>query len=302
MNTERRQIVVGGLPVQIVRKAIKNLHLGVYPPNGRVRVAAPLAVSDRAVRLAVVGKLGWIKRQRARFADQPRQSRRELVSGETHYFLGRRYRLRVIEHPGPGRVVLRSRTTLELWVRAGSDANARDQVLQRWYRDRLRELVPPLLAKWEPVLGVHAADWRIKEDEDQVGRVQRGCRPDLAESGSGEEARTVPRVPRHPRARPPRRATPQRSFPGLDGKTPSAVASVSGRAEFRSARARELELLSPVGTDGSAIPPLAGGRKRGAPSGAERSPVTSASVASTRWGCLRTGPALGGPEGSMRCE
>src|SRR5438128_999012 len=119
MSTERRHIVVGGLPVQIVRKAIKNLHLGVYPPNGRVRVAAPLAVSDHAVRLAVVGKLGWIKRQRARFADQPRQSQRELVSGESHYFLGRRYRLRVIEHPGSGRVVLRGRTTLELWVRAG---------------------------------------------------------------------------------------------------------------------------------------------------------------------------------------
>ena len=169
MNTERRQIVVNGLPVQIVRKAIKNLHLGVYPPNGRVRVAAPLAVSDHAVRLAVVGKLGWIKRQRARFEDQPRQSQRELLSGETHYFLGRRYRLRVIEHPGPGHVVLRSRTTLELWVRAGSDASARDRVLQRWYRDRLSELVPPLLAKWEPVLGVHAADWRIRKMKTKWG-------------------------------------------------------------------------------------------------------------------------------------
>ena len=68
MNTEKRQIVVSGLVIQIVRKAIKNLHLGVYPPNGRVRVAAPLAVTDNAVRLAVIGKLGWIKRQQARFA------------------------------------------------------------------------------------------------------------------------------------------------------------------------------------------------------------------------------------------
>jgi hypothetical protein len=169
MNTERRQIVVGGLAVQIVRKAIKNLHLGVYPPNGRVRVAAPLAASDHAVRLAVVGKLGWIKRQRARFADQPRQSRRELVSGETHYFLGRGYRLRVIEHRGPCRVMLRSRTTLELWVRPASDASARDRALQRWYRDRLRELVPPLLAKWEPLLGLHAADWRIKKMKTKWG-------------------------------------------------------------------------------------------------------------------------------------
>lgn len=77
------------MQVQVFRKDIKNLHLGVYPPHGRVRVAAPLRVSDEAVRLAVIGKLGWIKRQRARFEAQPRQSAREMVSGESHYFLGR---------------------------------------------------------------------------------------------------------------------------------------------------------------------------------------------------------------------
>ena len=92
-----------------------------------------------------------------------------MISGETHYFLGRRYRLRVIAHQGPGRVVLRSRTKLELWVRAGSDANARHRVLQRWYRDRLRELVPPPLAKWEPVLCVRAVDWRIKKMKTKWG-------------------------------------------------------------------------------------------------------------------------------------
>src|SRR6266496_3145292 len=99
MSIERSQITVNGLPVQIVRKAIKNLHLGVYPPHGRVRVAAPLRLSDDAVRLAVIGRLGWIKRQRAKFEEQPRESRREMVSGESHYFLGRRYRLRVLSSP-----------------------------------------------------------------------------------------------------------------------------------------------------------------------------------------------------------
>jgi predicted metal-dependent hydrolase len=107
-------ITVNGLNVQVVRKAIKNLHLGVYPPTGRVRVAAPLALSDRAVRLAVVGKLAWIKRKRTRFLAQPRQSQREMVSGESHYFLGRRYRLRLVEHKGAGKVVLRNRIILEL--------------------------------------------------------------------------------------------------------------------------------------------------------------------------------------------
>ena len=86
-----------GIVVEVVRKDIRNLHLGVYPPAYRVRVAAPLVVSDEAVRLAVIDKLGWIKRQRARFAAQPRQSAREMVNGESHYFLGKRYRLRVHE-------------------------------------------------------------------------------------------------------------------------------------------------------------------------------------------------------------
>jgi len=169
MNTEQRHITVQGLSVQIVRKAIKNLHLGVYPPHGRVRVAVPLAVGDEAVRLAVIGKLGWIKKQRAKFAAQPRQTEREMVSGESHYFLGRRYRLRVVERDGPSRVVLRNRTTLELHMRSESDASAREQVLQRWYRARLRELVPPLLAKWEAILGVQAASWGIKKMKTKWG-------------------------------------------------------------------------------------------------------------------------------------
>ena len=169
MNTEQRHITIQGLSVQIVRKAIKNLHLGVYPPHGRVRVAVPLAVGDEAVRLAVIGKLGWIKKQRAKFAAQPRQTEREMVSGESHYYLGRRYRLRVVERDGPGRVVLRNLTTLELHVRSESDAPARAQVLQRWYRARLRELVPPLVAKGEAILGVQAASWGIKRMKTKWG-------------------------------------------------------------------------------------------------------------------------------------
>src|ERR1041384_3581825 len=100
MNTSQRHMVVSGMKVDVVRKDIKNLHLGVYPPGGRVRVAAPLMLSDEAVRLAVVTKLPWIKRQQTKFSRQERQSAREYVSGESHYHLGRRYRLNVVEHEG----------------------------------------------------------------------------------------------------------------------------------------------------------------------------------------------------------
>src|SRR5512139_1296086 len=146
MNTKKVEIRVSGLAVQIVRKDIKNLHLGVYPPNGRVRVAAPLALSDDAVRLAVISRLGWIKRQRAKFEGQPRQSQREMVNGESLYFQGRRYRLSVMEHQGPAGVSLPSNTILELRVRPGSDRGKREAMLNRWYRQRLREQIPPLIA------------------------------------------------------------------------------------------------------------------------------------------------------------
>jgi predicted metal-dependent hydrolase len=169
MNTEKRQIVVNGQAVQIVRKAIKNLHLGVYPPNGRVRVATPLAVTDAAVRLAVIGKLGWIQRQQARFAAQPRQSEREMVSGESHYFLGRRYRLRVIPHDGATKVVLRNRSRIELHAQAEATAPQREQMLHRWYRQQLKKLIPPLLEKWQTALGVQVADWRIKKMKTKWG-------------------------------------------------------------------------------------------------------------------------------------
>jgi predicted metal-dependent hydrolase len=169
MNIERIQITVKGLPVQIIRKGIKNLHLGVYPPHGRVRVAAPLRVSDNAVRLAVIGKLGWIKRQRARFEAQPRQSVREMVSGESHYFLGRRYRLHVVEHTGAGTVELRNKSTLELRVRPASTARQRNRILHQWYRQQLKALIPPLIEKWQAVLGVAVAEWGVKKMKTRWG-------------------------------------------------------------------------------------------------------------------------------------
>jgi len=157
--------------VDVVRKAIKNLHLGVYPPYGRVRVAAPLSVNDDAVRLAVIMRLGWIKRQQAKFDGQPRQSRREMVRGESHYFLGQRYRMNVIEHKGAGKVALRNKTVIDLYVRPGSGVAQRERILQRWYREQLKALIPPLLEKWQQVVSVEVAAWGIKKMKTKWG----GC-------------------------------------------------------------------------------------------------------------------------------
>ena len=167
MTTERH-IIVSGLRVEVARKDIRNLHLGVYPPHGRVRVAVPLRVSDDAVRLAVVTRLGWIKRQRARFEAQPRLSRREMVTGESHYVWGQRYRLNVVVGSGASRVVLRNRR-IDLNVRPGATTEQRAAVLDRWYRQQLRAAAEPLLERWQSVVGVKAAAWGIKRMKTKWG-------------------------------------------------------------------------------------------------------------------------------------
>ena len=176
MNTKTHKIIVSGIEVHVVRKAIKNLHLGVYPPAGRVRVAAPLVVSDSAVRLAIIGKLGWIKRQQARFHEQQRQSAREMVSGESHYFLGRRYRLRVFEHDETNKIILRNNASLELHIRPKTDVKRREQVLHLWYREQLKILIPPLMEKWRTITGVRVTDWRIKKMMTKWGSFSKDAR------------------------------------------------------------------------------------------------------------------------------
>jgi hypothetical protein len=155
--------------VEVVRKDIKNLHLGVYPPIGRVRVAVPLRLGEEAVRLAIISRLGWIRRRQAEFKQQDRQSQREFVTGESHYFQGRRYRLVLIEHDSPPLVRRANNTTMELFVRRGTNRRKREAVLQRWYRGRLRELLRPLLTKWERKVGVTVTELRIKKMKTRWG-------------------------------------------------------------------------------------------------------------------------------------
>lgn len=169
MSTDAAQLSVGGFEVEVVRKPIKNLHLGVYPPHGRVRVAAPLEMGDEAVRLAVVTRLAWIKRQQAKFAAQPRQSERRYVSGETHFFLGQRYRLNLIEGARAGQVRVRNSKTIDLHVRNDSDLAIRERVFLDWYRRELRARARPLMEHWAAEYGIATPNWGIKRMKTKWG-------------------------------------------------------------------------------------------------------------------------------------
>ena len=175
-NTRGRLIHVRGTQIEVFRKDIKNLHVGVYPPNGRVRVAAPLRLDDNAIQIAVISRLGWIRRQQAEFEQQDRQSQRELVTGESHYFEGRRYRLDVVELNGRPLVRLHNNTTMMLQVRPGSDRDTREVVLNRWYRRQLRRRLPALFAKWEPKIGVRVGEVRIKKMKTLWGSCNKDAR------------------------------------------------------------------------------------------------------------------------------
>ena len=174
MSTDRTRIEIRGIEVEIVRKDIKHLHLGVYPPEGRVRVAAPLRLDDDAVRLAVISRLAWIRRKRAEFEGQDRQSRREFVTGESHYFEGRRYRLDVVVSNDPTGISLRDNAWMEMRVRPSTGRDAREAVLYRWYRARLRERIPEMVAKWASRIGVTVVDWRVRRMKTRWGT----CNPE----------------------------------------------------------------------------------------------------------------------------
>jgi len=176
MNTERHFIEVADLPVEVVRKEIKNLHVAVYPPSGRVRVAAPPHMDDTAVRLAVVTRLPWIRQKQKAFAVQQRQSQREMVSGESHFFQGRRYLLEVVERPEPPSVQLVSNTKIRLQVRPGADRDGRQKVLHHWYRSHLRQQIPALVEKWEPRIGETVADVRIRRMKTRWGSCNAAAR------------------------------------------------------------------------------------------------------------------------------
>lgn len=162
-------LVVSDINIEIVRKDIKNLHLAVYPPDGHVRVAVPQKTTDDNVRLAVISRLAWIRKQQTNLAKQPRQSEREFVSGESHYFWGRRYLLEVIERRGKHELILKNNKKITLFVNPNTSKAGRELVLNEWYRQQLKIRVPELLDKWQPKVGKEASAWGIKKMKTKWG-------------------------------------------------------------------------------------------------------------------------------------
>lgn len=172
MSTASAYLTIRGIDVDVIYKDIKNLHIGVYPPLGRVRVAAPKRLDDDQVRLAVIQRLPWIKRQREQLKAAPRQSEREMTTGESHYVWGIRKRLRVVERPGRAHLETEG-DRLNLYVPTGTSAEKRRSHLDQWYRDQMRHALPDIVSTWETKFGVSVPKWSIRRMKTKWGSCNR---------------------------------------------------------------------------------------------------------------------------------
>ena len=163
------QIEISNFTIDVVRKSIKNMHLSVYPPTGRVRIAAPSNIDDEAVRLFAISKLGWIKKNQRKFEKQERQSPRAYAERESHYFEGTRYLLRVTEHNSSPKVIIKSKTYIDLFVKPNTSIEQRQIILHEWYRKQLKNQIPELIEKWEKIIGVTVEDWGVKQMKTKWG-------------------------------------------------------------------------------------------------------------------------------------
>jgi predicted metal-dependent hydrolase len=164
-----KEITVSNIKVDVVRKNIKNIHLAVYPPYGRVRIAVPEKVKEDTIRLYVISKLSWIKRNQKKFKEQDRITPREYKNRESHYFEGKRYLLNIIETDSPPKVIIRNKTYIDLYVRKNTSRDKRNSILNEWYREHLKSKLPKLITKWEKKINVKVNECKVKQMKTKWG-------------------------------------------------------------------------------------------------------------------------------------
>jgi predicted metal-dependent hydrolase len=169
------QLELGDISVDVVLKDIKNIHLSVYPPSGRVRISAPLRMHIDTIRISAISKLSWIKEQQKKLQEQERETPREYLDRESHYVWGKRYLLKVIENDASPSVELKHSQML-LSVRPGSDEKKMQAIVDDWYRRQLKEAVPPLLARWEPLMSVKVERFFVQRMKTRWGNCNHAAR------------------------------------------------------------------------------------------------------------------------------
>lgn len=167
------QIQLGDIAVDVVQKDIKNIHLSVYPPTGKVRISAPLRMDIDTIRVFAITKLGWIKSQQKKLLEQERETPREYLDRESHYLWGKRYLLHVVEKDAVPEVELKHNKML-FQIRPGTSDGKKQEILEAWYREQLKEAIPLLIAKWEPLMGVTVERFFVQKMKTKWGSCNPG--------------------------------------------------------------------------------------------------------------------------------
>jgi predicted metal-dependent hydrolase len=160
MSIKIEHITISNLTIEIIRKDIKNMHLSVYPPSGRIRLSVPNSADSEMLRLFAISKLGWIKRQIKSFDNQPRESKRTFQTGESHYFMGKRYLLTISNSKNQN--VTKSGNKLILNCKENISIDEKATLLKEWYRKEFKRMIPELIEKWEAVIGVKSNAWGVR--------------------------------------------------------------------------------------------------------------------------------------------
>lgn len=165
-------IDLGKFTADVELKDIKNIHLSVYPPTGRVRIAAPSRLDLETIRIFAISKLSWIKKQQTKLRNQEREAPREFTTQESHYYLGKRYLLKVLETENKPSVSIKHNKLL-LQIKPNTDLTHRQIILQEWYREQLKNLVPKYITKWEEKMQVKVSEFGIKKMKTKWGTCNR---------------------------------------------------------------------------------------------------------------------------------
>jgi len=169
MNTNMDVLQIANVEIDVVRKDIKNMHLAVYPPHGRIRLAVPQKTDEEVLRLFAISKLGWIKKHVKNFKSQARETVRTYVSGESHYYQGKRYILNVMEFQDCNKVSLRGVKYIDLFVKEETSIETKSKLMKEWYRQQLKAQLPELIEKWEAIIGVKTNDWGVRQMKTKWG-------------------------------------------------------------------------------------------------------------------------------------
>ena len=170
------QITVSDIDIQVQRKPIKNIHLAVYPPDGLVRLSAPENTEKEVIRLFAISKLSWLKKQIKAFKEQERETPREFVTGESHYFKGHRYLLKVQETQSTSSISIEGNKKLVMRVPKDADKVFKEKLLQKWYRQQLKSQLANVIAKWEKIVGVKCQEFGVKRMRTKWGSCNRDAK------------------------------------------------------------------------------------------------------------------------------